>query len=70
MKDYQLVIPYSDQIVKLYAEFDRPKLLPFLKSSVPYPVDLALKEVEMREFDEEQVFLLGRLELTIFLLYC
>ena len=63
MKDYQLVIPYSGQIVKLYAEFDRSKLLPFLKSSVPYPVDLALKEVEVREYDEEQVFLLGKYNL-------
>ncbi|XP_060554893.1 vacuolar protein sorting-associated protein 41 homolog isoform X2 [Ruditapes philippinarum] len=60
MKDQQLIKSYATQMVKLYAEFDRPKLLPFLRGSVQYNLDSALKEVKVREFKPELVFLLGR----------
>ena len=46
-------------MVKLYSEYDRPKLLPFLKSSNNYQLDMALNIVETREFVPEQVYLLG-----------
>ncbi|KAH3717295.1 hypothetical protein DPMN_060078 [Dreissena polymorpha] len=59
--DNQYILPYAGNMVKLYAEFDPPKLLPFLKSSVPYPLDMALEEVGTRQFRREQVFLLGRM---------
>ncbi|XP_033100786.1 vacuolar protein sorting-associated protein 41 homolog [Anneissia japonica] len=47
--------------VSLYAEFNRPKLLPFLSSSNYYPLQKALEECEQREFIPETVFLLGRM---------
>ena len=53
------MIPYSGDMVKLYAEYDRQKLLPFLKSSNNYQLDMALNIVETREFVPEQVYLLG-----------
>ncbi|WAQ93716.1 VPS41-like protein [Mya arenaria] len=56
-----LVTPYSGNMVKLYAEFNQAKLLPFLRSSIPYPLDMALKVVEERSLRPEQVFLLGRM---------
>ena len=59
-KDKSLVSPYGDRMVQLYAEFNRPKLLPFLRSSIPYKLDMALNVVETREFRPEQVFLLGK----------
>ncbi|XP_052801970.1 vacuolar protein sorting-associated protein 41 homolog isoform X2 [Mya arenaria] len=59
--DQQLVTPYSGNMVKLYAEFNQAKLLPFLRSSIPYPLDMALKVVEERSLRPEQVFLLGRM---------
>ncbi|XP_071956402.1 vacuolar protein sorting-associated protein 41 homolog [Antedon mediterranea] len=47
--------------VSLYAEFDRTKLLPFLRNSNYYPLQKALEECEMRCFIPETVFLLGRM---------
>lgn len=60
MKDQQLVKNYATNMVKLYAEFDRSKLLPFLRGSVQYNLDMALNEVKVRGFKPELVFLLGR----------
>ncbi|XP_063964242.1 vacuolar protein sorting-associated protein 41 homolog [Lytechinus pictus] len=47
--------------VELYAEFDRPRLLPFLKTSNFYPLQQALEQCEQRNFIKEMVFLLGRM---------
>ncbi|XP_078703981.1 vacuolar protein sorting-associated protein 41 homolog isoform X2 [Branchiostoma floridae x Branchiostoma belcheri] len=47
--------------VKLYAEFDRARLLPFLRSSNYYPLQKALEECQQRNFIPEMVFLLGRM---------
>lgn len=51
--------------VELYAEFDRPRLLPFLKTSNFYPLQQALEQCEQRSFIKEMVFLLGESEGTI-----
>ena len=45
--------------VKLYAEYDREKLLPFLRSSNYYPLQMALEICEQRQYIKEMVFLLG-----------
>jgi len=52
---------HHGQLVKLYAEFDRPKLLPFLRRSEFYPLQTAWEECEARDYVKEQVFLLGRM---------
>ncbi|CAL1533068.1 unnamed protein product [Lymnaea stagnalis] len=60
-KDLQGTQKYHGQLVKLYAEYDRTKLLPFLRRSEFYPLQLALEECEARDYVKEQVFLLGRM---------
>ena len=67
MKDQSKIKSYATQMVKLYAEYDRPKLLPFLRGSVQYNLDAALEEVKVRQFKPELVFLLGKL---VFLTFC
>lgn len=47
--------------VELYAEFDRDRLLPFLKTSNYYPLQQALEQCKQRNFIKEMVFLLGRM---------
>ncbi|XP_006824071.2 vacuolar protein sorting-associated protein 41 homolog [Saccoglossus kowalevskii] len=47
--------------VKLYAEFNRPKLKPFLRNSNYYPLQKALEICEQRQYIPEMVFLLGRM---------
>ncbi|XP_033639458.1 vacuolar protein sorting-associated protein 41 homolog isoform X2 [Asterias rubens] len=47
--------------VKLYAEFNRDKLLPFLRNSQHCPMEVALEVCEQRRFIPEMVFLLGRM---------
>ncbi|XP_048239189.1 vacuolar protein sorting-associated protein 41 homolog [Haliotis rufescens] len=60
-KDMNSAQEHHGKMVKLYAEFDRPKLLPFLRRSESYPLQMALEECEARSFVREQVFLLGRM---------
>ncbi|XP_012936777.1 vacuolar protein sorting-associated protein 41 homolog [Aplysia californica] len=60
-RDVQGTQKYHGQLVKLYAEFDRPKLLPFLRRSEFYPLQTAWEECEARDYVKEQVFLLGRM---------
>ena len=52
---------YHGLQVKLYAEYDRPRLLSFLKSSTYYPLQAALEECQTRHLIPEMVFLLGRM---------
>lgn len=47
---------YSDLLIKLYAQYDRPKLLPFLRKSENYRLDKALQVCSQKNFVEE-VFL-------------
>ncbi|XP_041366904.1 vacuolar protein sorting-associated protein 41 homolog [Gigantopelta aegis] len=60
-KDKSLAQEHHGKMVQLYAEFDRSKLLPFLRHSESYPLQMALEECEARDFHKEQVFLLGRM---------
>ncbi|CAG5117731.1 unnamed protein product, partial [Candidula unifasciata] len=57
-RDLQGTQGYHGQLVRLYAEFDRPKLLPFLRRSEFYPLQTAWEECEARDYIKEQVFLL------------
>ena len=45
--------------VRLYAEYDPPQLLPFLRTSVYYPLQQALDECTQRNLTPEMVYLLG-----------
>lgn len=60
-RDLQGTQSYHGQLVKLYAEYDRPKLLPFLRRSEFYPLQTAWEECEARDYIQEQVFLLGKI---------
>lgn len=50
-----------DELVLLYAEFARDKLLPLLKRSDNYPIAKALDVCERLRYYPEQVYLLGRM---------
>lgn len=52
---------YHGQLMKLYADFDRPKLLPFLSRSDHYPIQQALDICKERSYFQEMVYLLGRI---------
>lgn len=52
---------YHGKLVRLYAKYDRKKLLPFLKRSDNYPIQEALDICTSGRLYEEQVFLLGRI---------
>ncbi|KAL5007431.1 hypothetical protein ScPMuIL_016237 [Solemya velum] len=60
-KDPDLSKEYHGHQVKLYAEFNRSRLLPFLRSSKWYKLQMAMEECEVRDFIPEQVYLLGRM---------
>jgi len=51
---------YHMQMVRLYAEYERPALLAFLRASERYPLEDALGVCQQRELWEEQAYLLGR----------
>lgn len=51
---------FGDLQVKLYSEFDRPKLIGFLKKSNNYNLEKALAECEKRGYVPEQVYILGK----------
>ncbi|XP_063361888.1 vacuolar protein sorting-associated protein 41 homolog [Cydia amplana] len=55
---------YHGELVKLYAKYASPKLLPFLKSSDNYPIEQALDICQSNHFYPEMVFLLGRIGRT------
>lgn len=52
---------YHGKLVRLYAKYDKSKLLPFLKCSDSYPIQEALDVCQSNEFYPEMVFLLGRI---------
>lgn len=52
---------YHKDLVRLYAVFDREKLLPFLKRSDYYPIQEALDTCQKAKFYPEMVYLLGRI---------
>ena len=55
-----LVSDHADLAVKLFAEYSRPLLLPFLRSSQSYTLSLASKECEIRHYVPELVYLLSK----------
>uniref|UniRef100_A0A915D1U2 Vacuolar protein sorting-associated protein 41 homolog n=1 Tax=Ditylenchus dipsaci TaxID=166011 RepID=A0A915D1U2_9BILA len=59
-KDDVEIRRYSDMLIRLYADHDRSKLLPFLKRCENYQLDLALDICKRKQFVEEAVYLLGR----------
>lgn len=61
VKDPQAGMDYHELQIPLYAEFDRPKLLTFLRNSNYYPLQKALNECEQRHLVPEMVFLLSRM---------
>ncbi|KAK2146463.1 hypothetical protein LSH36_606g03004 [Paralvinella palmiformis] len=61
IKDPELGRDFHNLQVRLYAEFDRVKLLPFLRNSTNYPLQEALHECQQRNLIPEMVFLLGRM---------
>ncbi|XP_032875860.1 vacuolar protein sorting-associated protein 41 homolog isoform X1 [Amblyraja radiata] len=52
---------FHEQQISLYAEYDRPSLLPFLRDSTHCPLEKALEICQQRNFVEETVFLLSRM---------
>uniref|UniRef100_S4RIT6 Vacuolar protein sorting-associated protein 41 homolog n=1 Tax=Petromyzon marinus TaxID=7757 RepID=S4RIT6_PETMA len=52
---------YHELQIGLYAEYDRPNLLPFLRNSIHCPLQKALEICQQRHFIEETVFLLSRM---------
>lgn len=59
VKDTHLGQEHHALQVRLYAEHDRPRLLPFLRASNYYPLQAALEECQQRQLHPEMVFLLG-----------
>ena len=55
-----LVSDYADTAVELFAEYDRPLLMTFLKSSQSYTLDFASKICEERTYIPELVYLLSK----------
>ncbi|XP_031573890.1 vacuolar protein sorting-associated protein 41 homolog [Actinia tenebrosa] len=60
-KDPEAGMDYHELQVGLYAEFDRDRLLPFLRNSNYYPLQKALAECEQRHLIPEMVFLHSRM---------
>ncbi|CAG2062815.1 unnamed protein product [Timema podura] len=52
---------YHGRMVKLYADFSRDKLLPFLRRSDQYPIQEALDICKQRSFYPEMIYLLDRI---------
>ena len=55
-----LVEDFGDLAVELFAEYDRPLLMEFLKSSHSYSFDKAAQICEQREYIRELVYLLSK----------
>lgn len=60
-RDHHKGQKYHEKQISLYAEYDRPNLLPFLRDSTHCPLEKALEICIQRNFVEETVFLLSRM---------
>ncbi|CEP10790.1 hypothetical protein [Parasitella parasitica] len=60
-RDHQLGYEFHDLQVELYAEFDYPKLLEFLRASHYISLEKAFKVCEKKDLVPEMVFILGRM---------
>uniref|UniRef100_A0A8B9L2V7 VPS41 subunit of HOPS complex n=1 Tax=Astyanax mexicanus TaxID=7994 RepID=A0A8B9L2V7_ASTMX len=60
-RDHHKGQKYHEKQISLYAEYDRPNLLPFLRDSTHCPLEKALEICQQRHFVEETVFLLSEI---------
>uniref|UniRef100_A0A8D2KVP4 Vacuolar protein sorting-associated protein 41 homolog n=1 Tax=Varanus komodoensis TaxID=61221 RepID=A0A8D2KVP4_VARKO len=60
-RDHHKGQKYHEKQISLYAEYDRPNLLPFLRDSTHCPLEKALEICQQRNFVEETVYLLSRM---------
>ncbi|KAE9414964.1 hypothetical protein Angca_003599, partial [Angiostrongylus cantonensis] len=51
---------FADLAVRLYAEYDRKKLMPFLRKNENYHISRALEVCRQKNFIEEMILLLGK----------
>ncbi|VDM57001.1 unnamed protein product [Angiostrongylus costaricensis] len=51
---------FADLAVRLYAEYDRKKLMPFLRKNENYHISRALQVCRQKNFIEEMILLLGK----------
>ncbi|ORY83894.1 hypothetical protein BCR37DRAFT_378907 [Protomyces lactucae-debilis] len=58
--DASLASDFTDLQVKLYAEYDRERLMELLKNTTGYSLERAIEECERREYIPELVFILGK----------
>lgn len=56
-----LISNFGNERIKLYTEYNRTKLLPYLMKHSNYNIDYAIETCENNEFYEELVFLLGKI---------
>lgn len=56
-----LVQTFGNELVKLYAEFDKTKLIGFLSSNNNYEIEMAIELCETNEYIPELVYLLGKI---------
>lgn len=61
LKDSHIGRDFHELQVELYAKFDRPLLMGFLRQSNYYPLEKAYKVCEERNLYEEMVFIMGRM---------
>lgn len=60
-KDDLITQPFGDEQIRLYSQFNRDRLLPFLTKNNNYDIDKAVELCESNEFTEELVYLLGKI---------
>ncbi|CAG8436458.1 3839_t:CDS:10 [Diversispora eburnea] len=60
-KDHHIGYEFHDDQVELYAEYDYPRLIEFLRSSNYYDFEKAYKICKQRDLVPEMVFVLGRM---------
>lgn len=58
--DELIVKSFGDDQIRLYSQYNRPKLLPFLIGHDNYDISKAIEACEMSAFVDELVFLLGK----------
>lgn len=58
--DELLVKGFEDDMIKLYSQYDRPKLLPFMTSNKNFNILGAIEICELNAFVDELIYLLGQ----------
>lgn len=60
-KDELITRPFGNEQIRLYSQFNRARLLPFLTKNNNYDIDKAVELCESNDFTEELVYLLGKI---------